>query len=82
MGFIMDFAKEFSGQNNRSSSSYSGSYSSNSSKEMHMYQCRYCGKREKVSNPSHLSHGGTGCKARAGRDNFNGRLDHVWERLD
>ncbi|MBR1851601.1 MAG: hypothetical protein IJ794_00280 [Lachnospiraceae bacterium] len=72
MGFIMDFAKAFSGQDDRSSSSGSSHGSSHSSSSLDkptMYQCRRCGRRQSVYNVYKLERSNYGC-------------NHVWERFE
>lgn len=44
------------------------------------YQCMYCGKSVRVTNPRFLPKGGTGCRAQ-GMKNLNSHFDHVWRQL-
>ena len=74
-------AKAATGGNNRGNSSnhVSSGYNRNTAQVM-LYQCRYCGRRERVTNPMFLPNGGTGCRVR-GKDSRGHALNHVWERL-
>lgn len=69
-----------SSKNSRSSSNYVSSVNSGNRAAVMMYQCRYCGRRERVTNPMFLPTGGSGCRAR-GKDTRGHALNHVWERV-
>lgn len=77
MSFLDNFAKNLSGGNQRSTTSYS-SYGGNQRQSEKIYQCQYCGRQERRPNPQTLPT--TSCPSR-GTD-YNGmRQRHVWREL-
>lgn len=78
MSFLDNLAKNLSGSNQKSTTSYS-SYGGNQRQSSRIFQCQYCGRQERTTN------GGvplitSSCPSR-GTD-YNGmRQKHVWREL-